>query len=125
LATAKEAAKALNASVSVLLDWFRRGLLPGRQRRPGTPVWIPLDEALVYRLSGQAPRDLPFRPETEPKMVPLPEAAQRLGLTAAQLREGLVNGRFLTWRLEHGRHYRWYVQEIALDSAQPADLQPK
>jgi hypothetical protein len=125
LVTAQVAAKALNASVSVLLDWFRRGLLPGRQRRPGTPVWIPLGEALVYRISGQAPRDLPLRPETQPEMIPLPEAAQRFGLTAEQLREELGNGRFLTWRLEHGRHYRWYVQEITLDSAQPADPLPK
>jgi DNA invertase Pin-like site-specific DNA recombinase len=125
LVSAQVAAQALHVSVSVLLDWFRRGLLPGRQRRPGTPVWIPLDEALVYRVSGQAPRDLPFRPDTQPEMVPLPEAAKRFGLTDEQLREGLGNGRFRTWRLEHGRHYRWYVQEIALDSAQPADPLPK
>ena len=123
--TAQAAAQALNASVSVLLDWFRRGLLPGRQRKPGSPVWIPLDEALVYRLSGQAPRDLPFRPETQPEMIPLPQAATRFGLSTEQLREGVGDGRFLTWRLQHGSHYRWYVQENEVDSAEPADPQPK
>ena len=35
------------------------------------------------------------------------------------------NGRFLSWRLEHGRHYRWYLQEIEVESAQPADPLPK
>ena len=125
LVTTQVAAKALNASVTVLLDWFRRGLVAGRQRRPGAPVWIPLDEALVYRISGQAPRDLPFRPETQPEMVPLPQATRRFGLSAEQLREALKNGHFLTWRLQHGCHYRWYVQENMSDSAQPADPQPK
>jgi DNA invertase Pin-like site-specific DNA recombinase len=124
LVPAEVAAARLNASVSVLLDWFRRGLVPGRQRRPGAPVWILLDEALVYRISGQAPRDLPHRPETQPQMVPLPQAAERFGLTADQLRDGLGNGRFLTWRLQHGCHYRWYIQENMLDSAQLADPQP-
>lgn len=125
LVKAAVAAKRLGVSISVLLDWFRRGLLPGRQRRAGTPVWIRLDEALVYRISGQAPRDLPWRSETQPEMVPLPQAAEQFGLSAEQLREELANGRFLTWRLEHGSHYRWYVQEIVMDSAQPADPQPK
>ena len=125
LVTAQEAAQKLGVSVSVLLDWFRRGLLPGRQRRPGSPVWISLDEALVYRISGQAPRDLPWRQDGELEMVPLPKAAAHFGLTDEQLRDGLKNGRFLTWRLEHGCHYRWYLQEKEVDSAQPADLQPK
>jgi DNA invertase Pin-like site-specific DNA recombinase len=125
LVSAQAAAKKLGVSFSVLLDWFRRGLLPGRQRQRGAPVWIPLDEALLYRISGHAPRDLPQRPETQPEMVPLPQAAARFGLTAEQMRQELKNGRFLTWRLQYGRQYRWYVQEIVLDSAQPADPQPK
>jgi len=123
--SASAAAEALKVSVGVLLDWFRRGLLPGRQRKRGAPVWIALDEALLYRISGKAPRDLPWRSETQPEMVPLAQAAVRFGLTDEQLREGLANGRFLSWRLEHGCHYRWYLQEIEVDSAQPADPQPK
>lgn len=118
------AAERLGVSLSVLLDWFRRGLLPGRQQKRGAPVWIAWDEALFFRISGQAPRDLPWRSQTQPQMVPLPEATERFGLTDEQLREGMKSGRLLTWRLEHGRHYRWYLQENRLDSAQPTDPQP-
>ncbi|VAW32540.1 hypothetical protein MNBD_CHLOROFLEXI01-524, partial [hydrothermal vent metagenome] len=73
--------------------------------------------------SGQAPRDLPWR--AEPEMVPLPEAGKRFHLSVEALTAALKNGRFLTWRLEHGSQYRWYLQEKASDSAQPADSQPK
>jgi hypothetical protein len=108
---------------SVLLDWFRRGLLPGRQQQRGAPVYIPLDEALLYRLRGKAPRDLPFR--GDPVMIPLPQAAAHFCLSPEELKEGVRNGRFLTWRLEHGCHYRWYVQECGAESAEPADSLPK
>ncbi|MBE7528219.1 MAG: helix-turn-helix domain-containing protein [Ardenticatenaceae bacterium] len=120
---AQEAAEHLGVSVSVLLDWFRRGLLPGRQAQPGAPVYIPLDAALLHRLSGRAPRDLPAR--SVPVMVPLPQAAAHFQLAPGALSEGVRDGRFLTWRLEHGSHYRWYVQENRVDSAQPADSLPK
>ncbi|HRQ42688.1 MAG TPA: recombinase family protein, partial [Chloroflexota bacterium] len=116
------AAERLGVSVSVLLDWFRRGLLPGRQEKPGAPVTIPLDEALLYRLHGRAPRDLPER--SIPPLVPLPQAATHFNLSAAELAQGVRHGRFLTWRLEHGSHYRWYVQENGTESAQPADSLP-
>jgi DNA invertase Pin-like site-specific DNA recombinase len=118
---AETAAGRLGVSVSILLDWFRRGLLPGKQERRGAPVWISWDESLHYRLKGRAPRDLPFRPETTPVMVGLAEATARFGLTLPELTTALKAGRFLTWRLEHGCHYRWYLQEINPDSAEPAD----
>ncbi len=120
---AQAAATRLGVSISVLLDWFRRGLLPGRQAQPGAPVYIPLDEALVYRLRGCAPRDLPAH--SWPALVPLAQAAAHWQLAAGELPEGVRNGRFLTWRLEHGGQYRWYVQENITDSAQPADSLPK
>lgn len=117
------AAERLGVSASVLLDWFRRGLLPGRQQRRGAPVTIPLDEALLYRLSGRAPRDLPDR--SWPLLVPLSQAMTRWQLAPEELPEGVRNGRFLTWRLEHGCQYRWYVQENIAESAEPADSLPK
>lgn len=120
---AQEAAERLGVSISVLLDWFRRGLLPGRQAQPGAPVTIPLDETLAYRLGGRAPRDLPAR--SWPPLVPLSQAAAHWQLGAGELPAGVRNGRFLTWRLEHGCQYRWYVQENITDSAQPADSLPK
>jgi DNA invertase Pin-like site-specific DNA recombinase len=125
LVAAETAANRLGVSVTVLLDWFRRGLLPGKQERRGAPVWLSWDEPLHYRLSGRAPRDLPFRPETTPAMVPLAEATARFGLTPQELTAALMAGRFLTWRLEHGGQYRWYLQEKEADSAEPADSLPK
>lgn len=119
---AQAAAEQFGVSISVLLDWFRRGLLPGRQAKPGAPVYIPLDEALRYRLRGHAPRDLPTR--ALPPLIPLPQAAVHFQLAPGQLREGVRDGRFLTWRLEHGCHYRWYVQENRGHSAEPADSLP-
>lgn len=119
---AQAAAERLGVSISVLLDWFRRGLLPGRQAQPGAPVTIPLDEPLLYRLSGRAPRDLPAR--SVPVMVPLPQAVAHFQMAPGELTERVRDGRFLTWRLEHGRHYRWYVQENSVESAQPADSLP-
>jgi hypothetical protein len=119
---AQLAAQQLGVSISVLLDWFRRGLLPGRQAQPGAPVYIPLDEALAFRLNGRAPRDWPAR--AVPPLVPLPQATTHFQLSSAELLVGVRDGRFLSWRLEHGSHYRWYIQENLPESAQPADSLP-
>ena len=75
------------------------------------PVWLQWDEGVRYRVSGAAPRQLPFLPETKPEMVVLGAAASHFQLTPEQFKAALKAGRFLTWRLEHGRQYRWYVQE--------------
>lgn len=115
------AAQRLGVSVSVVLDWFRRGLLPGRQPRPGAPAWIHLDEAVHYRVGGRAPRTLPWTATGQPPLVPLPQAAHHFGLSPDQLTAALKASRFLTWRLEHGGHYRWYLQENQPPSAEPAD----
>jgi DNA invertase Pin-like site-specific DNA recombinase len=121
LVPAQTAAQQLHVSLTVILDWFRRGLLPGQQVRQGAPVWIALDEALAYRVSGRAPRLLPFQPDTHPEMVPLPQAAAHFSLSPTQLTAALKDGRFLTWRLQHGCHYRWYLQDLVPVSAEPAD----
>ncbi|MCP5087615.1 MAG: recombinase family protein [Rhodobacteraceae bacterium] len=111
--SSKTAAERIGVSVTVVLDWVRRGLLPGRQQRRGAAVWIPLDEELLYRVSGNAPRDLPWRGGTFPVMVLFSQAGSHFSLSERELTVGLKNGRFLTWRLEHGGHWRWYVQEAA------------
>jgi DNA invertase Pin-like site-specific DNA recombinase len=123
LVAAEPAAGRLGVSVSVLLDWFRRGLLPGRQERPGRPVYIHLDEALAYRVSGQAPRHLSAT--GHPPLIPLTAAAQHFKLSSEQLTLALKAGRFLTWRLEYGCHYRWYLQEKEPVAAEPAAILPK
>lgn len=116
--TAAEAARRLGVSLSVLLDWFRRGLLPGRQPRRGAPVWIGWDEALCRRVSGQAP---PNVPDGCPALVSLAEAPACFDLTSAQLKAALKAGTYLTWRLEFGRKYRWYVQRKPAYSVEPAN----
>jgi hypothetical protein len=116
------AAETLKVSFSVLLDWFRRGLLPGRQQRRGAAVWIRLDEALVYRVSGQAPRQLPWQDDMFPDLIPLSQAPTHFSLSQEALTQALKSGRFFTWRLEHGGQYRWYVQEKEVKSVQSADL---
>lgn len=118
---AERVAGELGVSVSVLLDWFRRGLLVGEQVRRGAPVWLQWDEGVRYRVSGAAPRQLPFLPETKPEMVVLGAAASHFQLTPEQFKAALKAGRFLTWRLEHGRQYRWYVQEKEPGSTEFAD----
>jgi len=133
LVSAQTAAEKLGVSVSVVLDWFRRGLLPGRQQRRGASVWIRLDEVVFYRVSGQAPRHLPWQKDTLPEMIPLVQASSHFSLSKVELTLALKAGRFLTWRLEHGGQYRWYLQEKAGpergrtggESAQPADLLSK
>jgi hypothetical protein len=52
-------------------------------------------------------------------------APAQFGLTPQELTAALKAGRFLTWRLEHGSQYRWYLQEKEADSAEPADSLPK
>lgn len=51
----------------------------------------------------------------------LGQAAAHFGLTPAELTAALSAGDYLTWRLKHGRQYRWYVQEKVSSLAEPAD----
>jgi DNA invertase Pin-like site-specific DNA recombinase len=116
--TAQDAARRIGVSLGVLLDWYRRGLLPGRQRQRGAPVWIRWNEALQHRVSGQAAGDLP-------PMVLLSRAPAHFDLTLPQLETALKAGEYLPWRLKHGRQYRWYVQDSEVDSEKPAKNESK
>ena len=121
--TATEGATQLNISVTQLLDWHRRGLILGRQQRKGAQAWFLLDDQLVYRLGGRAPRQLPLEGELAGKLIPLAKAEGYFGLSAGQLKDRLRSGAFVTWRLEHGAQYRWYVQEF-IDEAMPVSAEP-
>lgn len=102
LVSAAEAAERLHVTPSMIADWFRRGLLAGHQRRPGTPLWVRLTEEDVQRLDGSASR--------QPDLRPLYEAETALGLTAEQMRADIRAGRLSTCRLRVGRQWRWYVK---------------
>jgi len=102
LITAAEAAERLDVTLSMVADWFRRGLLAGHQRRPGTPLWIRLTDEDVGRLDGSASR--------QPDMVPLRRAANALGMTAEEMQAEIRAGRLLTYRLRVGKQWRWFVR---------------
>ncbi len=121
LPTAQAAAK-LGVSFSVLLDWLRRGLVPGRQEKIGAPAFILLNDLVFARISGHAPRDLPDH--ADPPLISLAQASAHFNLSHDELTAALKAGSLITWRLQHGCHYRWFVQSNETPSAQPAEDLP-
>jgi DNA invertase Pin-like site-specific DNA recombinase len=112
LVKATEAAQRLGVTFTVIADWFRRGLLGGHQRQPGTPLWIRLMDEDVRRLDGSAART--------PDLIPLEQAPEALGLTVEQMREEIRAGKILTYRLlihrDWDKGWRWFVQRPELPS---------
>ncbi|MFV0643697.1 MAG: recombinase family protein [Sphingomonadaceae bacterium] len=110
LIPAAEAARQLKVSVGMLLQWFRMGLIPGRQTRPGTPVWIQLDETNRSRFDASLDRPAPG-------MVLLADAPRHFGLTRKQLHDAVNSCRLYTWRLAHGAQNRWFIAPYTSISA--------
>ncbi|MCB0183166.1 MAG: recombinase family protein [Caldilineaceae bacterium] len=102
LIPAKAAARQLNVTPSVVIQWFRRGLLPGQQHRPGTPVWIQLDDTNRHRFHASLDRPAPG-------MVLLADAPQHFGLSNEQLLDAIRRQQLFTWRLAHGAQHRWFI----------------
>jgi hypothetical protein len=102
LISATQAAQCLRISPSLIADWFRRGLLAGRQRRPGTPIWLRLTPQDQARYDGSA--------SLSPDMIPLPEAPTVLHLTPEHMSQEIRAGRLLSYRLFSQNRWRWYVQ---------------
>jgi DNA invertase Pin-like site-specific DNA recombinase len=105
LISAHEAARQLGVSAGAILDWFRRGLLPGHQHRPATPVWVRLDDSNRQRFDGSAAR--------LPQMIPLEQASSRLGFTPDQLLAAIAQQSLLTYRIASGRRFAWYLLPVA------------
>jgi DNA invertase Pin-like site-specific DNA recombinase len=99
---ATQAAQHLGVSPSMIADWFRRGLLVGHQRRPGTPVWVRLTVQDQARYDGSTP--------LTPDLIPLSEAPAALHLTAQQIRQEIRAGQLLTYRVFSQNRWRWYLQ---------------
>jgi hypothetical protein len=102
LICAAQAAQRLAVSPSMIADWFRRGLLVGHQRRPGTPLWVRLTPQDQARYDGSTP--------LTPDLIPLSEAPTALQLTAQQISQEIRAGRLLTYRLFIQNRWRWFVQ---------------
>lgn len=115
---AKLAAHQLDASLTSILQWFRQGLLPGHQPRPGAPIWIQLDESTRPRFDCSLDRPAPG-------MVPLPDAPHHFAMTPDQLTTALTNGQLFAWRLRHGAQPRWFIAAYPSIPAQPATILPK
>lgn len=121
LIPAKEAARQLSVSTSVVIQWFRRSLLPGHQNRPSTPIWIQLDETNRHRFNCSLDRPAPG-------MVLLADAPQHFGLSKEELKNAIASHQLYTWRLAHGAQNRWFIATYpsisAHDSRQCADPKP-
>jgi hypothetical protein len=114
----RTAARQLRTSVSTLLEWFRQGLIPGHQLRPGTPVWIHLDDHNRHRYDASLVK-------TTPDLIPLADAPHHFGLTHPELIAALASHTLFAWRLGQGRSTRWFLSLFSSLSALPADLLSK
>ena len=96
-----EVARLLDVHPSMIAQWFRQGLISGRQRKPEAWLWIRLTPQDLYRLNGSA--------EWQPDMIPLTDAPQILGLTSDELCDTIRSGRLCAFRLRTNNYWRWYL----------------
>jgi hypothetical protein len=115
LIPAHAAAAQLKVATSTLLDWFRRGLIPGSQAKAGSPVWIKLDQSNRPRFEGSL-----LTPT--PDMVPLAQAPAHFELSPAQLITALREHSLLAWRV--GLALQWFISTNPPSAAPAADLLP-
>lgn len=103
LIAAHEAADLVGASVGSLLDWFRRGLIPGHQHHPGSPVWVAINEENRHRFDATL-----FKPW--PDMVMLTDAPDSFGLSWDEIRAAIQRGEIESWRVPYGAQNRWFLR---------------
>jgi DNA invertase Pin-like site-specific DNA recombinase len=113
LIPAKEVARQLKIAPSTLLDWFRQGFIPGSQAKPGSPIWIKLDQTNRHRFDGS-------RQTPTPEMVPVALAPTHFGMTQNQLAGALRNQSLLAWRIGPAR--RWFISKNPSVSTLAVDL---
>ncbi len=113
LIPAKAAARQLNLATSTVLDWFRRGFIPGSQAKAGSAVWIKLDQTNRHRFDGSCQTPTPA-------MVPLAQAPAHFQLTPAQLTTALHAQSLIASRV--GLALQWFISTNPSASALAADL---
>jgi DNA invertase Pin-like site-specific DNA recombinase len=94
-------AQRLAVHPSMISQWFRQGLLSGRQRKPGGWLWIRLTQDDLHRLDGSTPY--------QPQMIPLLDAPERLGLSPDQFRAMIAAGHFTAFRIHSQDAWRWFL----------------
>jgi len=98
----REAARQLGVSHSMITNiWFKRGFLLGYQRRPGSPIWVRLNEHDRLRLDGSIP--------LQDNLVPYSQACTKLQLTQDQLFRALQSEELLAIRIRVGKLWRWFI----------------
>ncbi len=115
LIPAKAAARQLKVTPSTLLDWFRRGFIPGSQAKAGSSVWIKLDQTNHHRFDGSWP-------SPSPDMVPLALTPAHFDLTPTQLTAALRDQTLFAFRVGFALH--WFISTNPSRSASAADLLP-
>jgi len=96
-----EVAQRLGVHLGMISQWFREGLITGRQRKPGGWLWIRLNDDDLHRLDGSA--------HWLPEMLSLLDAPHILGVSSAQLRAMLLAGEFTAFRIRFQDSWRWFL----------------
>ena len=113
LIAVSEAADRLGVSRTMILDWFRQGLIVGHQRKRQTPIWVRLTEDDVKRLNGSTP--------LRPDLVEIGEAARILGMTTEQVWEQVRAQQLIPYRLFIKNRWRWHVHLPALQGGRATE----
>ncbi|MCP5022359.1 MAG: recombinase family protein [bacterium] len=113
LLPAQAAARHLKVAPGTMLDWFRRGFISGSQAKPGSAVWVKLDNENRHRFDGSV------RQPTA-TMVTLAQAPAHFGLTPTQLTAALRQQTLFAWRV--GLALQWFISTHPAISAPAADL---
>jgi DNA invertase Pin-like site-specific DNA recombinase len=96
-----EVAKLLGVHLSMISQWFRQGLITGRQRKPGGWLWVRLTAEDLRRLDGSSP--------WQPELILLSDAPQKLGVTTEQIRAMILAGQFTPFRIHFQDALRWFL----------------
>jgi hypothetical protein len=102
LLATREAARQLDVNAATITTWFRRGILHGHQRKPNSALWVQLGEEDQRRLDGSTPPG--------PDLVPVRQAAQRLGITTEQVWTKISAGQLVPYRLRVKKRWVWHVR---------------
>jgi DNA invertase Pin-like site-specific DNA recombinase len=95
-------AQALDTGFSVVLQWYKLGVLAGHKASPRSPLWLRFDPDDRARLDGSAAlsRD----------MLPLQLVVDRLGFSPDQLRDAIARRQLFAYRIRIGNAWRWFLK---------------
>lgn len=101
LIKSSEVARRLGVHISMISQWFRQGLISGRQRKPEGWLWVRLTDEDLRRLDGSTP--------WQPEMILLTDAPQKLGATPEQIRAMLIADQLTAFRIHFQDAWRWFL----------------